>query len=381
LRAFAALTVVGVHTAFYSGVTGGTGYGIYTARLEIGVAVFFVISGFLLYRPFTMANLTGGPSVAVRQFWIRRLKRIVPAYWVAFLVITYVLHADTVRHGFGSLAIYLGFAQIYFPNHVISGILQAWSLCTEMSFYLALPLWAIGVSRVARRRPAEQRLAVELAGLGVLVVASFLFRIVILLQGGQMAHAMATWLPANTDLFALGMLLAVLSAWWTVEDRRPALMWHPLLPWISWAMAALTYFVVSNIGLPTIPIADLSVGQALARQTLYGLFALFMVVPAVIGAQDRGLIRRTLQWRPLALLGIVSYGIYLWHESWMNMVMRWTGSKTFGIGFLQLTIPVVVLAVSVAAISYVFVERPIRRLRRKPVNLPRPVLSGLAVER
>jgi peptidoglycan/LPS O-acetylase OafA/YrhL len=372
--------VVGVHTAFYSGVTGISGLGDYTARLEIGVSVFFVISGFLLYRPFAMAHLAGGSQVAVRQFWVRRLKRIVPAYWVAFLVITYVLHADTVRHGWGSLAIYLGFAQIYVPSHVLSGILQAWSLCTEMSFYLLLPLWAIGVSRVTRRRPQNERLAFELAGLGVLVVASFAFRIVVLQQSSPLAHTMTTWLPANADLFALGMLLAVLSAWWTVEDRRPSLMWHPALPWVCWGLAAVIFLAVSNIGLPDAPLANFSTPLALARQTLYGLFALFLVAPAVVGVQDRGLIRRALQFRPIVLLGVVSYGVYLWHESWINMVMRWTGSPTFGIGFFALTIPVTALAVAVAAVSYVIVEQPIRRLRRKSVRLPRPVLSGLAVD-
>jgi peptidoglycan/LPS O-acetylase OafA/YrhL len=380
LRAFAALSVVGVHTAFYSGVTGRSDFGDYTARLEIGVAVFFVISGFLLYRPFTLANLGSGPSVEVKKFWIRRLKRIVPAYWAAFLIITYVLHGDTVHHGWASLPIYLGFAQIYFPSHAFNGILQAWSLCTEMAFYLTLPLWAFGISRAARRRAPNQRLAVELAGLGVLVAASLLFRVVMLQLSGKLAAASVTWLPANADLFALGMLLAVLSAWWTAEDRRPSLMWHPLTPWVSWGMAALTYVAVSNIGLSKLPAVNFPTGMALARQTLYGLFALFLVAPAVFGAQDRGLIRRTLQFRPLALVGVVSYGIYLWHESWVNLMMRWTGSKVFGIGFFPLTLPVVALSVIAAAVSYSLVEQPVRRLRWPRISLPRRVPSQLAVE-
>jgi peptidoglycan/LPS O-acetylase OafA/YrhL len=370
-----------VHTAFGSGLTGSSHLGIYTARLEIGVAVFFVISGFLLYRPFTVAHLGGGPNVAMKQFWVRRLKRIVPAYWVAFLVVTYVLHADKVHHGWASLPIYLGFAQIYWPSHVLSGILQAWSLCTEMSFYLALPFWAMGIRRVALRHPAKQRVVVELGGLGLLVVASFLFRIILLQEPGGTTRTMQTWLPAYADLFALGMLLAVLSAWWMVEDRRPTIMWHRTLPWVSWGLAAATYFAVSHIGLPTTPLGNLATQPALARQTLYGLFALFIVAPAVMGPQNHGLIRRALQLRPLVLVGVVSYGVYLWHEAWIAMVMRWTGSPLFGIGFAELTIAVVALSVAVAAVSYLFVEQPVRRLRRNRVHLPRrPVLSKLAVE-
>ena len=141
LRALAALLVIGVHTAFVSGLT-GRGLGRYAARMEIGVSVFFVISGFLLYRPFAVAHFRQEPEPPARHFWARRLRRIVPAYWLAFILITYVLHADTIRHGWGSVAIYLGFAQIYSSHHVLSGITQAWSLCTEMSFYLFLPLYA-----------------------------------------------------------------------------------------------------------------------------------------------------------------------------------------------------------------------------------------------
>lgn len=381
----AALLVIGVHTAFFSGVTGNPAVGIYTARLEIGVSVFFVISGFLLYRPFVAAHFGIGPAVPIRGFWLRRLKRIVPAYWVAFLVITYVMRTDTVRHGWGSLAIYLGFAQIYVPSHAITGILQAWSLCTEMSFYLALPLWALAMGRLGKRLAARRgavagvQLASELSGLTFLVVASFAFRIIAFASPSQLARATPTWLPANADLFALGMLLAVISVWLTQQDRRPIFLWHPALPWFTWAAAATVYLAVSHIGLPRSPLVTFPIGAALARQTLYGLFAFLVVAPAVVGPQDYGLIRRGLQLRPVALIGIVSYGVYLWHESWIDMMLRWTGHSMFTIGFAALTIPVVILAIAAATASYTFVERPVRQFRRGPVPI-KPALTGLAVE-
>ena len=76
-------------------------------------------------------------------------------------MITYVLHADTIRSGWGSLAIYLGFGQIYVPSYSLTGITQAWSLCTEMTFYLTLPLWALLLGR--RRRQPSGQLRVELS--------------------------------------------------------------------------------------------------------------------------------------------------------------------------------------------------------------------------
>ena len=332
--------------------------------------VFFVISGFLLYRPFAVAHFRDGTNPSVRSFWVRRLKRIVPAYWTAFLIITFVLRADTIRHGVGAMVIYLSFGQIYFPRYVLSGVTQAWSLCTEMSFYLALPFWAMLMVR--RRRSRQDQLRVELLGLVALAASSYVYRTVILVNShSSLAHTMPNWLPGYSDLFALGMLLAVLSSYFAAEDRRPSLLWHPVMPWASWALALAAFWAVSNIGLPVAPGKATSLWPSLARQTLYGLFGLLVVAPAVFGPQQRGAIRRSLQWQPVALVGVVSYGIYLWHQAWAHMVMTWAGTNTFQIGFLLLISTVTALSIMSATASYVLIERPIRLAGRKRRAVPR----------
>jgi len=94
LRAIAALTVVAVHTSFIAGLTPrNPAVGRYTGRLEIGVAVFFLISGFLLYRPFVVAHLSAAPKPRTGAFWLRRILRIVPAFWLVLFIETHVLHA------------------------------------------------------------------------------------------------------------------------------------------------------------------------------------------------------------------------------------------------------------------------------------------------
>ncbi len=368
LRALAALLVIGVHTSFVSGFTTRNYLGLYTSRLEIGVSVFFVISGFLLYRPFAAAHFGLSRHPVTRTFWSRRLKRIIPAYWLAFIVISYILHADKVRHGWGSPFIYLGFAQIYFPSHVLTGLSQAWSLCTEMTFYLLLPVWALVVG--ARSRSHRDQLRLELLALGGLAAFSFVFRIVVMsFPNGYSARIMPNWLPAYGDLFALGMLLAVVSSWLAAEDRRPAALWHPALPWVCWGAAALFFVAVSNIGLPIVPDVASPIPQSLARQTFYGLFAFFVVLPAVFGPQERGLVRRSLQLRPIALIGVVSYGVYLWHEAWIEEFISWSSHPLFRMSLLMMLLTVTALAVASASVSYAFVERPIRLLGRRPLRV------------
>ena len=241
LRAFAAVSVLLYHTAGDSGFGVRSGYGLYTSRLDLGVSVFFLISGFLLYRPFAVAHLSGRQSPAAGRFWVRRLLRIVPAYWVALTVATYVLHADTIGSGWQAVVADYGFAQIYFPMHYSSGINQAWSLCTEMSFYLFLPLYAALLG--FRRRTAGGQLKRELISLGVLVAVGMGVKIFVYnhhcvpacVYGPDLVETMIAWLPFYLDLFALGMLLAVLSAWSTERKSEPTWLAHPVMPWVSWA--------------------------------------------------------------------------------------------------------------------------------------------------
>ena len=155
-RAVAALGVLLVHVAFVSGVTPGAGaVGDYTARAEIGVGVFFVISGFLLYRPWARAHLTGQTPPALGRYLVRRLLRIVPLYW-AVLATTWLLVPASRPHDVLDAVLLPLFGQVYRGQTVFLGVPQAWSLCVEMAFYLALPLYAALVGRVGRRWGAPQ---------------------------------------------------------------------------------------------------------------------------------------------------------------------------------------------------------------------------------
>jgi len=377
LRAIAAVTVVGVHVAFVSGLTprARTGVGMYTARLEIGVSVFFLISGFLLYRPFVVAHLAGVRKPRTGAFWLRRLLRIVPAYWLALFITTSVLHAGPGigPGGWKAYASHYLFLQIYFPSQDLRGITAAWSLCVEMTFYLFIPLYAALLGRRRSRRTDAQTLRLELAGLVVMLAVSYGWRLFILrFQAHTPYYRLATvWLPAYLDLFALGMGLAVVSAWMHHRDHETAWLGTRWFPWVAWACALTCFWAVSNIGSPVIPVYFESYLD-IARQTLYSLFAFFLLLPAVFGPQGRGGIRRFLQWWPMASLGVVSYGIYLWHETWIYRILGAGGFHDFTLEFWAFFVAVLGLTIITASVSYFVLEKPALRLKNSIAWWRRP---------
>ena len=387
LRAIAAITVVGVHTIFVSGYTTRhtQSWGRYTSRLEIGVAVFFLISGFLLYRPFTVSHFAKSERASSRAFWIRRLLRIVPAYWLALFVATTVLHAGPSMGpgGWKAYAAHYLFLQIYFPSQDLHGITAAWSLCVEMSFYLFIPFYAWWIGRRRERYSTRKMLQVEMIGVLVLIAISLTWRTLLFAvigQGHPYARLATIWLPANIDMFALGMMLAILSAWFHHEDREPRFFSHPTFPWISWAMAGFCFWLVSNLGLPVLPLYIAS-DIELLRQTLYELFAFFLLLPAVFGPQHKGLIRKGLQLWPVAALGVISYGIYLWHEIWIYELIKTSHFPLLASPIVPFFLATMVLTIASSSISYFGLEKPMLRLknsfgwfsgqRRKP---PEPVI-------
>ena len=379
-RALAALAVLLVHVTFISGFTFRHHLGYYTARLDVGVSLFFLISGFLLYRPFVSANVDGRTAPALGPYLRRRALRIIPAYWLALTIIAFVLHDATIR-GPKDALIYYGFAQIYAGgSHLGGGITQAWSLDTELSFYLFLPAWALFMRWLSsgRRGSAVRR---ELVGVVALYATGLAVRAALLeaiFSRRTGVIGALYWLPSTIDLFALGMGLAVVSVW---VERRPEIGNRiGRRPWVWWTAAAAAYWLMATrLGLRR-DLGHLSITGWTTREVFYGLFALLVLVPGVFGPQQRGGIRRLLQLRPLQLLGVVSYGIYLWHNNAIDEFRKRTHTHEFSGNFKVMLAFVLVASIAVAAASYLVVERPALRLKRPTARRRRPAASNARLQ-
>ncbi|MDQ6696885.1 MAG: acyltransferase family protein, partial [Actinomycetota bacterium] len=166
LRALAAVMIVVHHAAATAGTRRAGVLATPAAVMDSGVAIFFVISGFLIYRPFAVANLAGARPMRTRSFLWRRLLRVVPAYWAALSFFWAIGAFSLGTHWWR----YYLFIQIYWRNTVFHGILQAWSLCTELTFYLLIAVWVVVVRKVLAKRSPRSRPLIDLAGCGLLYV-------------------------------------------------------------------------------------------------------------------------------------------------------------------------------------------------------------------
>ena len=378
LRALAALSVLAFHASYFAGI-GVTDSPLkpYTGRLEVGVSIFFVISGFLLYRPFVRARLDDEPPPRTGAYAWRRFLRIVPGYWVALTVVALWLGVPDVFTPSGIPTFY-GFAQSYSSDTLLGGIGQAWSLCVEVAFYAFLPLWALVMRRVGRRSDRRRAFVQELGGLLLLVLASIAYKVWALEQAPASSLRSPPYmlsLPGYLDQFAIGMLLAVLSVWYAGRSALPpALGVIRRVPGLAWVGAGIAFWAVSTqIGLNGGLLQSLTTRTFFERHALYAVVALGLVLPAVFAEPRRGVPGRLLSTRIAVYLGLVSYGVYLYHDAVVRQVTDSIDPSLSGVGLRFATNLALGIAgaVVLASLSYYLVERPALRLKtRFPLRTP-----------
>ncbi len=380
LRGLAALSVLLVHTSIWSGAVNAPWYGPLLGHLDIGVAFFFLLSAFLLYRPFVKARVTGAQRGGFGDYGRRRFVRIAPAYWVA-LTITAIV-PGMVGAFSGDWWAYYGLLQ-NFPVYTATGtcanasfacgIPVAWSLTIEVLFYMMLPLFVLAMAWLGKRWRGHW-LTLELSVLAALSVIS------VGIQGSTPGTDLHKWLfysPIGRGWwFGLGLALAAISVHAGQLDREPTVVgWLRRRPGVP-VTAALVLYVIAAIAIPGPSLAFPTIGLPLyvTQYVLFGVIAALVMMPAVFGIDGGGLVRRALGHRSLAWLGLISYGVFLWHYAVIIFLLEANAVWSF----VPLTVATLALTVPCAAASYYLLERPLMRWARRRTPAPAPAAAASA---
>lgn len=329
------------------------------SHFEVLVAVFFLISAFLLYLPWVSAHLEDRPLPASGSFLKRRMLRIIPAYWLAVVIIGLIAEDAVLFNDWQDYVYYFGFLWIYSPAHLLAPITQAWTVASEVVWYLILPILGLLVCRVPG--PLSRKLKVQLVPIVLFAVASFVF-VVLTRDAGSDRLMYSQWLLTYMDCVAIGMLFAVIIAWQrlpggprlrVLDDRR--------IPAACWIVAFGGYVaVVLFTGLP-VDRFQYTPTQYVWQHGCTVVFATLLLFPLVFGPLREGRLRRFLASRPMAWLGLVSYGIYLWHIYWIGRYQDWFDITPGRMSMPPAIVFVFVTTVITAAASYYLLERPIQR--------------------
>ena len=383
LRALAALSVLANHVILQSGSTAGLGIvdRLVVPNLAQGLTLFFVLSGFLLYRPFAAAILGDRPMPSARRFLRNRALRIVPAYWTILLLSALVFGVALTRSGEPTSAGYLTapwtllknllFVQNLQPGSVDTGIEAAWSLCVEAVFYLSLPVLGLAALRLARGRGRRGRQLAALAPIAVLLVVGMTGKAIAYktqtgaadeIWGSSWHAVLERSFLCWADLFAYGMAaaLVVLAA---DAGRVPHVARLRTLSGAGAVLITLAMVAVQSGG------AQKPVDRPMALAC--ALLVLWVVLPG--GRRRRSPLLRVLESVPAVELGVISYSVYLWHEPVIHWLRR-HDLVAGGAGGMALNVLLTLaIVVALSLLTYRFVEAP--ALRRKARIVPQPAGS------
>ena len=404
LRAVAAAAVLLTHVGGLTGyVFTGTPASWVISRGDVGVPVFFALSGLLLYRPWASAVLTGQPATRVLPYLRRRALRILPAYWAVVLIAIPVLNPHAARHAWSWLQ-YLLLVQNYDPHPWWTGtgavgLAQMWSLAVEVSFYLVLPLLAAALAWLAHTRLGHTRLArIRLilwrrratapagpAGMArrarrmltvIAILAASSFGWTVLAYYPQPQLWFAGTLPSLLIWFAAGMAIAAGSAWAAAEPEGagPAsrfcrsvadssgMCW--LIAGCAFALACTPLTGPEFGGVP-------SLWNTEFKTALYAIIALAVVAPLAFQpwrAQPT-MSSRVLSSRVFRFLGKISYGIFLWQFlaayaffALLHLKTAFYTGVYSPLAALGVLIGVTVFTIVISVASYYLLERPAQRL-------------------
>jgi peptidoglycan/LPS O-acetylase OafA/YrhL len=344
-------------------------------RLDLGLATFFVLSGYLIARPFVRSFVLGTKRPSVRRFVRNRTLRIVPAFYViaALVLLRFGLDgaiSPTPDNPSGTgpasawwqvLSIFT-FTQSYTTGSATLPIGQAWSLDVEVAFYAAIPVAAAIAYRLGSRlRTPRSRAQAALAFVGGLALVSIWLR-----QHNDNTLATLASPPLIIYAFLPGVALAIAEPW-AVPLFRDQPRRARRFAWAAVGIAALAYvlYCAWDFNVETTQIHH-ALGRRSLMSALFGMALLAALIALQLGT---GKVPRWADNRWLNWMGERSYAVYLLHV-WIlfeviNLVGADAGTAVLFVAMIGIGFPVTLV---LAALSWRFVERPFleRRLPWAP---------------
>lgn len=370
LRALAALAIVLVHVAYQfafqpGGLTGTFGDlpDRFFSALPVAVNVFFVLSGYLIVRPFVRAYLGGEDVPRVGRYLRNRALRILPAYWTVLTVLLLIF--GSVGAGFWGVVGTYAFLQNLFLIPVRGLFLQSWSVIVEVGFYLLVPAAAIALTAVSRRADRRARLLIVAVALAVAWLGSAALRNAVPESIGPFDKLQFLSLSFLWS-FVPGVALATIELTPALRERLARVRLLPI---------ALLFTTLAGYG----ALMALHAAPGLERSWAV-IVASTLTSAAAVAAP------LTLQWSerpcwrwldnaPLHWIGLRSYSLYLIHVTVIEQLRDPVFDVASGWGafalLLALALPASLL---LSHLTYQLVELPFlrRRLpwRRQPSEVP-----------
>lgn len=365
VRAIGALMVMTTHVAFWTGEYSFDVWGTFLSRLDSGVALFFVLSGFLLSRPYIACRRSGLPAPALAGYLWKRALRVLPVYWIAAAAA--LVFVDQ-RAGSGIVE-WLGvvtLTDLYVADALPAGITQTWSLATEVAFYVTLPALMVLWNRMTAGRRSD--LSVVGMTMGALVV-SVVWIVAFPQSLADAAPLHHQWLPTFLVWFVVGIALAHVQVHHVEHvdhgTSRRLLAWIPELgrqPGVCIVIAGAVLLAASTpiAGPPVLlPATDL---QIVTKTLLYALVG-GLVVLAAVYAPAGGVFARLMTHPVSRHLGRISYGVFCIHVLMLHFITFAFGWEQFSGGFVRYLGVTLVLSLLLAELLFRFVERPLSRYR------------------
>jgi peptidoglycan/LPS O-acetylase OafA/YrhL len=320
----------------------------------IGVDVFFVISGFLITTLLLREHDREG-RVDLTGFWVRRARRLLPALVLvvaASILGAWLVSSDLLvgieRQTIGALTfssnwLEIGAGQDYFAATAPTLLVTFWSLAVEEQFYLIWPLALLGILQLARTMASRLTVALVIGGASALLMA------VRYQPGGNPSRVYY-----GTDTHLFGLMIGVALAFAFSGDARILASegWARARQWVGLGcFAGLLVLIATLDGASTITYRG---GLVLTSLLAAGMIASLPGAPNAF--------TRVNELAPVEWIGQRSYGIYLWHWPVILLVSELLPATAPGEPPSLLVVVVsLALTFGLAALSYVYVEMPIRR--------------------